>query len=211
MALSQAQVVYGAFLVATDGSALQAPAAKDLTWYQHAGWGIATSSDLGFFGVVPGLDRSAAAAERHALLTLACAANILETPVCVLTGNSALVTSFVSERLPADLEAYWALVRRWLPSGSSLHWVPAHGRHVGWASQLPLVSTLEARALNARADLSACAATEPLKPTFAADQRACKAAADWAELSVMRQSRLTHDWHETVAEQAKALGRLRDL
>ncbi|OLP85407.1 LINE-1 retrotransposable element ORF2 protein [Symbiodinium microadriaticum] len=204
-------VVYGAFLVATDGSALQAPAAKDLTWYQHAGWGIATSSDLGFFGVVPGLDRSAAAAERHALLTLACAANILETPVCVLTGNSALVTSFVSERLPADLEAYWALVRRWLPSGSSLHWVPAHGRHVGWASQLPLVSTLEARALNARADLSACAATEPLKPTFAADQRACKAAADWAELSVMRQSRLTHDWHETVAEQAKALGRLRDL
>ena len=98
-------------------------------------------------------------------------------------------------------------IGRWCGDGC----LPAHGRHVGWASQLPLVSTLEARALNARTDLSACAATEPLKPTFAADQRACKASADWAELSVMRQSRLTHDWHETVAEQAKALGRLRDL
>ena len=211
LALSQARVINGALLVATDGSALQAPAAKDLTWYQHAGWGIATSCDLGFFGVVPGLDRSDAAAERYALLTLACAASILEASVCVLTDNSALVTSFVSTRPPSELDAYWALVKRLLPSGSSLHWVPAHGRHNSWASQLPSVSSREARALNARADLSACAATEPLKATFSADQRACKASAEWAELAVMRQSRLTHDWHETVAEQAKALGRLRDF
>ena len=211
LALSQARIVEEAFLVATDGSSLQAPAAKDLTWFQHAGWGIATSRDLGFFGVVPGLDRSSAAAERYALLVLACAAHMLQVPVCVLTDNSALVTSFVADKPPGDLGAYWAMIRHLLPVGSSLHWVPAHGRRSTWTSGIPLVSTQEARDLNARADLSACSATEPMKATFSAAQLACKTAFDWASLSVERQERLTQDWHDSVAARAKAIGRLRDM
>ncbi|CAE7488800.1 unnamed protein product [Symbiodinium natans] len=136
---------------------------------------------------------------------------MLQVPVCVLTDNSALVTSFVADQPPGDLGAYWAMIRHLLPVGSSLHWVPAHGRRSTWTSGIPLVSTQEARDLNARADLSACSATEPMKATFAAAQLACKTAFDWASLSVERQERLTQDWHDSVAARAKAIGRLRDM
>ena len=137
LGLSQAQTVGHAFLVATDGSALQAPAVRDLMWFQHAGWGIATSEVSGFFGVVPGLGRSSAAAERYALLVLANAAHILGVPVCVLTDNSALVDGFNTSGPHVDFGAFWAMIHALLLDGSSVHWVPAHGRHEEWTSRVP--------------------------------------------------------------------------
>ena len=70
------------------------------------------------------------------------------------------------------------------------------------------MSTRQARDLNDRADKAAVAATTPVKPAFDAALRQCRNAADWAELAVRRQARLTHDWHEAVADQSRVRARV---
>ncbi|CAE7317126.1 unnamed protein product [Symbiodinium sp. CCMP2592] len=205
LGLSEARILDGALLVATDGSALQCPKQRDLLWFQHAGWGIAVTASCGFHGVVPGLDRSSAAAERYALLVLAFAAHALQAPVCVYTDNEALVTSFKSQVPPRDFAAYWCLVKQLLPANSSIHWVPAHERHPEWTVSTPGTTEAEIRALNHRADLSAGAATDPAKPAFAAARLSCQEASSWAAAVVKRQVCRTTSWHEAVMERMKAL------
>jgi len=204
LGLSQARILHGALLVATDGSALQCPKTRDLLWFQHAGWGIAVTESCGFHGAVPGLDRSSAAAERYALLVLATAAHALQAPVCVFTDNEALVTSFRGPGLPRDFAAYWTLVKQLLPEGSSIHWVPAHQRHPEWTVPLPGTTEDEIRALNHRADLCAGAATAPARPAFEAARLRCQEASSWAAAVVKRQAFLTTHWHDAVLEHMKS-------
>ena len=127
------------------------------------------------------------------------AAHILSVPVCVFTDNSALVDGF---------GAYKQHECTLIPEGSSVHWVPGHGRHEKWTSRVPLVSTRQARALGDRADETAVAAVASAKPALAAAMRACRVAGSWAELAVRRLARPKHGWHDAVVAQSRVSARM---
>ena len=143
------------------------------------------TESCGFHGVVPGLDRSSAAAERCTLCWRCLWQRTLynlQAPVCVYTDNAALVTSLGTPPSPRDFAAYCRLVKQLLPEGSSIHWVPAHQRHPEGTVSRPGTTEAEIRARNHR---RCCYG--PAKPAFEAARLRCQ----WAAAIVQRQACLT--------------------
>ena len=213
LALTDARVVRGCLLAATDGSSLQDTALPSMSWYRHAAYGIAFSSTAQFSGEVPGLDRTPTAAERYALLVLAHAVSVLETPVLALTDNKALAHAFqhAACATSSQLGGYWQHLFALLPEQSQCIWVPAHNRHPEWQCSVEGVSDESARCLNEAADAAATSCNESHAVEFQANQARHRSAVAWARLAIVHQEVHTKAWHESVFAVAHARRQWREL
>ena len=184
-----------------------------MSWYRHAAYGIAFSSTAQFSGEVPGLDRTPAAAERYALLVLAHAASVLETPVLALTDNKALAHAFqhAACATSSQLGGYWQHLFALLPEQSQCIWVPAHNRHPEWQCSVEGVSDESARCLNEAADAAATSCNESHAVEFQANQARHRSAVAWARLAIVHQEVHTKAWHESMFAVAHARRQWREL
>ena len=180
-------------LLAIDGSCLLTPAGQE-DW-QRASWGIAAADGPDFQGPVIGVEQTPHAGERCALLHVCLASHLANKPVQILCDNRAVFLRFQRglefDRWAGDLHCFWHYIRSLVSAGSSIVWIPSHGKNVTWTPPPGLSATL-CRELNARADRAANSAATNWKAEFAKMQELHAEAVAWST----RES--THAFHLQV-------------
>jgi hypothetical protein len=167
-------------LLAIDGSCLLTPAGQE-DW-QRASWGIAAADGPDFQGPVVGVEQTPHAGERCALLHVCLASHLANKPVQILCDNRAVFLRFQRglefDRWAGDLHCFWHYIRSLVIAGSSIVWIPSHGKNVTWTPPPGLSATL-CRELNARADRAANSAATNWKAEFAKMQELHAEAVAW--------------------------------
>ena len=189
-------------VLAIDGSCLQAPPGRD--FWQRASWGIASSDGATFCGLVLGVEQTPHAGERTALLHACLAAKAANKPILILCDNEAVYLRFsrgiASDYWAGDLSPFWHLIRNLVVPGSSIFWVPSHGKRASWQPP-PGLSAAACRELNARADEAAVSVTGHFKDAFDATLAKHSEAVAWS----------IHAFHCQVANTKRFWNALLDL
>ena len=168
-------------LLAIDGSCLLTPTGQE-DW-QRASWGIAAADGPDFMGAVVGVEQTPHAGERFALLHVCLASHLAKKPVQILCDNRAVFLRFLRgiefDRWAGDLHCFWHYISSLVVAGSSIVWIPSHGKKVAWTPPLGLSASL-CRELNARADRAANDAAKNWKAEFAKMQDLHSEAVAWS-------------------------------
>ena len=189
-------------ILAIDGSCLQGPPGRE-SW-QRASWGIACTDGSTFCGAVSGVEQTSHAGERTALLHACLASKIANRPILILCDNEAVYLRFSrgisSERWAGDMYPFWHFLRSLLVPGTSIVWVPSHGKRELWQPPLGLTAAA-CRELNARADEAAGSVTGLLKESFEETLAKHSEAVAWS----------SHAFHCQVANTQRFWNALLDL
>ena len=140
-------VFTGRPVLATDG-------ASSGVW-RRASWAVVCQCGAQFSGELPGLDQTSVAAEIFALCIVSDALSSMALSADVVSDSLLAVTLSRRRTSPRFFSAAWVCLRSCFTAGSSLSWVPSHGKKPEWRHE-DLDSGLVKR-LNHLADAAATA------------------------------------------------------
>ncbi|CAE8687780.1 unnamed protein product, partial [Polarella glacialis] len=176
-----------AVLVAADGGS-QGKVADE----RVAAWGVALAGHSEG-GSVPGMDQTSAAAELWALIELLRAAAAALAPLIVIIDNKGVANRAAAlarglTRVSRAAPQAWAEVRELLAliSGTSVHWVPSHGKHPEWSPPGGHLDRIW-RELNDRADGEASRLAERRWAERVSEREAVAGAKDWSRRALCTQ------------------------